>query len=101
MFSKADYIPKLATKDIILEFFTARNAVILICTWFAYQLLRIAWNVSPLHPLSHIPGPRLAAATYLPEFYWDVVNYGRYTRKIIEMHKIYGRQLKFFSEKAG
>lgn len=58
--------------------------------WFAYRLLRIAWNLSPFHPLSRIPGPRLAAATYLPEFYHDAIRFGRYTQEIQKMHQKYG-----------
>ena len=44
-----------------------------------------------LHPSSSIPGPRLAAATYLPEFWHDVVMGGRYTYRIREMHEKYGQ----------
>ncbi|KAH8671569.1 cytochrome P450 [Xylariales sp. PMI_506] len=69
---------------------TARNGLALLAVWLAYQLLRAAWNISPLHPLSRIPGPRLAAATYLPEFYYDTIKFGRYTNQIRKMHEIYG-----------
>lgn len=41
-------------------------------------------------PLSHIPGPKLAACTRLYEFYYDVILHGRYTFKIAELHKKYG-----------
>ncbi|ROV92811.1 hypothetical protein VPNG_09114 [Cytospora leucostoma] len=64
--------------------------VVLITAWLGYQLLKILYNVSPLHPLSSIPGPRLAAASYLPEFYHDVILLGRYTHQIRRMHEIYG-----------
>ncbi|KAK8001027.1 hypothetical protein PG991_013249 [Apiospora marii] len=63
---------------------------VLVVTFLAYHLILVAWNLSPFHPLSHIPGPRLAAATYLPEFYYDTIKYGRYTRKIQQMHEKYG-----------
>jgi hypothetical protein len=69
---------------------TARNALGLLGVWLAYQLVRAAWNISPMHPLSRIPGPKLAAATYLPEFYYDVVKFGRYTNQIAKMHEVYG-----------
>ncbi|KAI1403068.1 cytochrome P450 [Hypoxylon fuscum] len=69
---------------------TFRNAIILACGWVVYQLLRAAWNISPFHPLSRIPGPKLAAATYLPEFWYDAVKFGRYTNEIKRMHEIYG-----------
>ncbi|KAJ0159022.1 Trichodiene oxygenase [Colletotrichum tanaceti] len=41
-------------------------------------------------PISHIPGPRLAALTQYYEFYYDIVLRGQYTFKIIEMHREYG-----------
>ncbi|KAI1506236.1 cytochrome P450 [Biscogniauxia marginata] len=70
--------------------FIFRNVLALGCVWITYHLLRAAWNVSPLHPLSRIPGPKLAAATYLPEIWYDVVKFGRYTKQIEAMHKTYG-----------
>lgn len=59
--------------------------------FLAYHLILALWNISPFHPLSHIPGPKLAAATYIPEFYYDAVLFGRYTRRIQELHEIYGK----------
>lgn len=58
--------------------------------WLLFKLVTALYNISPLHPLSHIPGPRLAAATYFPEFYWDVIKFGRYTSQIKAMHEAYG-----------
>lgn len=58
--------------------------------WLLYKVLQALYNISPLHPLSHIPGPKLAAATYLPEFYHDVIKFGCYTKEIGRMHKVYG-----------
>ncbi|KAL8939846.1 MAG: hypothetical protein Q9216_003134 [Gyalolechia sp. 2 TL-2023] len=43
-----------------------------------------------LDPLSHIPGPKLAAATLWYEFYYDVIKKGRYTWEIAKMHQKYG-----------
>ena len=40
--------------------------------------------------LSHIPGPKIAAATLWYEYYWDVIKQGRYTWRIEEMHQKYG-----------
>ena len=42
------------------------------------------------HPLSHIPGPRLAAITHAVEFYHDVVGHGTYIWEIAKMHEKYG-----------
>lgn len=69
---------------------TTYNILLAILAWLAYSILKALYNVSPLHPLSHIPGRKLAAATYLPEFYHDVVKFGSYTGEIREMHKRYG-----------
>jgi hypothetical protein len=68
-----------------------RGLLVLIVAWPVYHLLKALYNISPLHPLSKIPGPKLAAATYLPEFYHDVVLNGRYTHAIKQMHEKYGR----------
>jgi hypothetical protein len=70
---------------------TYNNVLLLVGVWFLYQLLKALYNVSPLHPLSHVPGPKLAAATYLPEFYYDVVKFGCYTKEIGSMHEKYGK----------
>jgi hypothetical protein len=43
-----------------------------------------------LHPLARFPGPRLAAITRLYEAYYDVLQIGRYTFKIAELHRQYG-----------
>ena len=43
-----------------------------------------------LHPLRKFPGPKLAAASFWYEFYYDVVRGGQYTFEIIRMHEIYG-----------
>lgn len=62
-------------------------AVAAIC--LLHRLCKTFYNLF-LHPLRDIPGPRLAAATYLPEFYYDVVCVGRYTAEIGKMHEKYG-----------
>jgi hypothetical protein len=43
-----------------------------------------------LHPLARYPGPKLAAISRWYEAYYDVVLNGKYTKKIAELHKIYG-----------
>ncbi|KAI0171940.1 cytochrome P450 [Hypoxylon sp. FL1284] len=78
----------LGTAD-LTSMLTARNVLLLVFGWIVYLLYRAVWNLF-YHPLSHIPGPRLAAATYLPEFWYDVVKFGRYTKEIAKMHDIYG-----------
>lgn len=43
-----------------------------------------------LSPLAKFPGPKLAAATFGVEFYWDVILRGRYEWVIRDMHRKYG-----------
>lgn len=69
---------------------SARNALTLVGLYLVYYVLRAIYNISPLHPLSRIPGPKLAGATYWPEFYYDVVKNGCYTKEISKMHEKYG-----------
>ncbi|KAF1945984.1 benzoate 4-monooxygenase cytochrome P450 [Clathrospora elynae] len=54
----------------------------------AYWLLRVVYNIF-FHPLSSFPGPRWAVASYLSEFYYDVVKGGLQLKKVVEMHERY------------
>ena len=47
-----------------------------------------------LSPLARFPGPRLAALTSWYEFYYDCVKRGRFTFKIAELHRQYGRSTR-------
>ncbi|GKT41142.1 cytochrome P450 monooxygenase sdnE [Colletotrichum spaethianum] len=67
-----------------------RTVSALVVAWIVYQFMRALYNASPLHPLSKIPGPTLAAASYLYEFWFDFVKKGRYTLEIRRMHEVYG-----------
>lgn len=89
MMSTTTEIPFTQT---VQQFFTANNALLIAGGWLSYKVLQALYNISPLHPLNHIPGPKLAAATYWPEFYNDVILNGRYTRKIGEWHTQYGKE---------
>lgn len=66
---------------------------IFLTTVLLAALLTIAGAIRRLflHPLAHIPGPRLAALTWWYEFYFDVVQPGQYVFKIQELHKQYGK----------
>ncbi|KAI5862571.1 cytochrome P450 [Durotheca rogersii] len=91
MASRDAVLASLASQKDFLPAITPYNILIVLgCGWIVYQLLRTAWNISPFHPLSHIPGPKLAAATYLPEFWYDAVKFGHYTKEIKRMHDRYG-----------
>lgn len=41
-------------------------------------------------PISHFPGPKLAAATFWYQFYYDVILGGQYVWNTRELHKKYG-----------
>jgi hypothetical protein len=43
------------------------------------------------HPLSNVPGPRLAAITYWYEGYFDAYLLGQFGFKIEELHQKYGK----------
>ena len=60
--------------------------IILFTTWTIF----VAIDRLFFYPLADIPGPRLAALTYLYETYYDVVRPGLYDFKIKELHEQYG-----------
>ncbi|KAF2639839.1 cytochrome P450 monooxygenase [Massarina eburnea CBS 473.64] len=43
-----------------------------------------------LSPVSSFPGPKIAAATYWYEFYYDIILGGKYIWKLQELHERYG-----------
>ncbi|KAF7596083.1 hypothetical protein BBP40_003345 [Aspergillus hancockii] len=57
--------------------------VLVLLAWVAID--RLCW-----HPLSHIPGPKLAGLTGLYEFYFNAIKGGVYIWKIEELHRQYG-----------
>ncbi|OCL07147.1 putative P450 monooxygenase [Glonium stellatum] len=66
--------------------------LILSVAFLAIFLFLISGAVYRLYlcPISSFPGPRLAALTFWYEFYYDVIQGGRYTWEIEKMHKKYG-----------
>jgi hypothetical protein len=42
------------------------------------------------HPLSHIPGPKLAAITHGYEFYHNIIRGGMFIWEVKRLHEIYG-----------
>ncbi|CAD6449307.1 5333bc3a-fea7-453e-b3a7-b6ab6420774a [Sclerotinia trifoliorum] len=57
--------------------------------WGIYCIGLVTYRLA-LSPIAKIPGPKLAAATFWYEIYYDVWLGGTYYRKIDEMHKKYG-----------
>ena len=58
--------------------------------WLGYRIAIALYNISPFHPLSRFPGPKIAAASYLYEAYYDWLLLGRYGKVIARMHEQYG-----------
>ncbi|KAH7009077.1 cytochrome P450 [Microdochium trichocladiopsis] len=68
-----------------------RNSLeIAFATYAGYKVMVALYNISPLHPLSRFPGPKLAAAGYFYEAYYDWICGGKYTQQIKRMHEKYG-----------
>lgn len=65
----------------------------LIGLWVAHSILTALYDASPFHPLSRFPGPKLAAATYLYEAYFEWWLVGRYGHEIRRMHERYGESI--------
>ncbi|KAI1817386.1 cytochrome P450 [Poronia punctata] len=57
--------------------------------WVFYLIYGAFWRLY-LSPISHVPGPRLAALTQLYEMYYDTWLGGKYEFKIMELHEKYG-----------
>lgn len=67
------------------------SAVHILGLCILYHVLVALYNISPLHPLSRIPGPKLAAMTIAYEAYFDLIKVGRYSWEIKRMHENYGQ----------
>jgi hypothetical protein len=54
-----------------------------------HRIYRIFYDLY-LHPLAHIPGPKLAAITYLYQTYYSLVGGSRFYIQIGKLHQKYG-----------
>ncbi|CAK1363042.1 Trichodiene oxygenase [Cercospora beticola] len=66
---------------------------IIVAAFTAYIVLGSIYRLY-IHPLSQIPGPKLAALTWWYEVYYDVIQPGQYNFKIQKLHKKYGPILR-------
>lgn len=73
----------------ILSAVTAAQIGGLVGLLAAYTAYGVFWRLY-LSPIAHIPGPKLAAATWWYEFYYDIILGGQYVFKILELHERYG-----------
>lgn len=78
----------------MFELFSSERVAFLATTFFVIYVLYLAVLIVYrlyFSPIAKIPGPKLAAATYLYEGYYDVVKRGKYTFKIGDLHAQYGQ----------
>jgi hypothetical protein len=59
--------------------------------FFAYCLSKAVYNLF-FHPLAKFPGPWWAGISYLAEFYYDVIEGGRYFMVVTQLHEKYGER---------
>ncbi|KAI1348872.1 benzoate 4-monooxygenase cytochrome P450 [Xylaria sp. FL0043] len=74
-------------KIALTEVELAKISVVLLLTGFSYVLYSMIYNLY-LHPLSHIPGPPIAAISNVPHCWWFIG--GRHPYKMLELHTKYG-----------
>lgn len=63
-------------------------AVVVLLLAISYSAARIVYQLY-LHPISHVPGPRLAALSQLYEFYYHILVGGAWERQIRFIHENY------------
>jgi hypothetical protein len=80
-----DLMSPIATLASIKERFTIFTILLIIFSLILRSIYRLY-----LHPLHHIPGPKLAAISHAYEFYHDVIRGGLFVWEIEKMHEKYG-----------
>ncbi|KAJ5811087.1 cytochrome P450 [Penicillium robsamsonii] len=86
----AQYLGNLPFRvDDVPENWKSQSIYVLFTGFLIYNVLLGIYRLT-LHPLSNIPGPKLAAFTYWYEIYYEVFLGGKYFHQILEMHQQYG-----------
>ena len=62
---------------------------LILVTFIASIGHRVLYNLYR-HPLAHVPGPKLASATYLYQTYFSLIGGSTYYKEIRKLHEIYG-----------
>ncbi|MCJ1432263.1 hypothetical protein MMC27_001619 [Xylographa pallens] len=71
------------------DILSSHKLSVLVVSFLVYLIYEVVYRLY-FSPISRFPGPRLAAASFWYEFYYDIVLGGRYTWKIAELHEKYG-----------
>jgi hypothetical protein len=74
---------------------TLSSVLGLVGIFIAYRISIAVYNISPFHPLARFPGPKIAAASYLYEAYYDWWHTGEYGKVIARMHETYGPIIRY------
>lgn len=82
----------LANSEIPWTTHVWRASISVALCWALYSVAIYIYRLT-LHPLASYAGPKFAAASYLYEFWYDVVLDAQYTRKIAELHERFGKHL--------
>ncbi|CAP71741.1 uncharacterized protein PODANS_6_6940 [Podospora anserina S mat+] len=96
---ESKHMSGILSADGLKSAITLTSVLSVVGVWLGYRILVCLYNISPFHPLSRFPGPKIAAASYAYEAYHDWIRGGRYGPKIQEMHKRYGKSDKQASQK--
>src|SRR3954463_8131091 len=71
--------------SVSLSYLSQIAVLVGISYWIVVVIRRLFFS-----PISHFPGPKLAAASLWYEFYYDVILGGQYVWKVRQMHEKYG-----------
>lgn len=74
----------MATTDLLIRLGIAILVILLV------HVVCVAIYRLYLSPIAHFPGPKLAALTTGYEFYYNVVQEGRFSFHVRELHRKYG-----------
>lgn len=77
-----------------------RYPLLLAIIWLLHTATLVVYRLT-WHPLASFPGPVLARASYVYEFWFDVILQGRYTRRISSLHQKYGKSRRSGCQASG
>lgn len=70
---------------------SSANLLVLLFSLLVTSIASVVTYRLFFHPLSKVPGPKLAATSRFYDFYYDCIQRGKFVFKIEELHKQYGK----------